>query len=323
MACNLSFKGDRSTQLVGVGRSLRVAQLSSVEGETKGGLDTGSECLCVTEAEDTGVVDLGLDKRSIVEVSLGANFQVDVGVGTLGVVRSSCTSFRVGVDAVVVAGRVGAQVAQTVEGDGIVGSVEASTKVVSAQLTILDIVAGFSTGKEAITSEDSISSERGALEEVKVLTGVQTGLLVGGGEKSVLSLLVGHQGGHQLELESLGNVVLELNVVAEHVGSRPCLGESHAVLSVLPLGFQVTVDSLRLGVSDAENAEGDTVRCAGLDLERVAVNGVVLGEQVAGSLAKILPRRGNGLRDDGSFTVNRTTSATDSYSDWRMQIRTT
>lgn len=324
---HLGLKGDGSTQLVGVGGSLRVAELGSVESQTKGSLDTGSECLCVAEAEDTSVVDLGLDKGSVVEVGLGANFEVDVRVGALGVVRGSCTSLGVSVDAVVVAGRVGAQVAKAVEGDGVVGSVEAGTEVVAAELALLDIVAGFGTGKEAVSSQNSVSGESGALEKVKVLAGVKTGLLVGRGKESVLGLLLGNEGRDQFKLESLCNVVLEFNVVAQYVGSGPGLGKGHTVLAVLPLGLEVAVDGLRLGVSDAENAEGDTVGRAGLYLERVAVDGVVLGKQVVGSLAcerrercvcqyekrrlawiyrlhtKILPRRGDGLRDDGSFTA--------------------
>ena len=281
----LGLEGDRGTELVGVGRGLRVAELDSVEGKTERGLDTRSESLGVAEAEDTGVVDLGLDESGVVKVGLGTDLEVDVRVGALGVVSGTGTSLSVGVDTVVVVGRVGGEVAKTVEGDGVVRSVEASAEVVSAQLAFLDIVASLGTGEETVTAENGVSSEGGALEEVKVLTGVQTGLLVGGSEKSVLGLLLGDEGGDELELEALGDVVLELNVVAENVGSGPGLGEGDAVLSVLPLGLEVTVDGLRLGVSDTENAEGDTVRGPGLDLERVAVDGVVLGQEVVGGLA--------------------------------------
>lgn len=270
---------------MGVGRGLRVAELDSVKSKTERGLDTRSESLGVAEAEDTGVVDLGLDESGVVEVGLGTDLEVDIRVGALGVVGGTGTSLGVSVDAVVVAGRVGGEVAETVEGDGVVGGVEASAEVVSAQLALLDIVASLGTGKEAVAAENGVSGEGGALEEVKVLTGVETGLLVGGSEESVLGLLLGDKGRDELELEALGDVVLELNVVAENVGSGPGLGEGDAVLAVLPLGLEVAVDGLRLGVTDAENAEGDTVGGLGLDLERVTVDGVVLGEEVVGSLA--------------------------------------
>lgn len=324
---------------MGVGRSLRVAELGGVERKTERGLDAGAQRLGVAEAEDTRVVDLGLDEGGVVEVGLGADLEVDVRVGALGVVRGTGTGLGVGVDTVVVAGRVGRQVAEAVEGDGVVGGVEAGAEVVAAQLALLDVVAGLSTGEEAVAAEDGVGSEGGALEEVKVLAGVQTGLLVGRGEERVLGLLLGHERRDELELEALGDVVLELNVVAEHVGGGPGLGEGDAVLAVLPLGLEVAVDGLRLGVTDAENAEGDTVGRLGLDLERVAVDGVVLGQEVVGSLAcwrstrstrqsgrigvagvqrpnpisvllvssgvtllltKVLPGRGNGLGDDGS-----------------------
>ncbi|KAI3482094.1 hypothetical protein L1887_55225 [Cichorium endivia] len=288
---HLGLEGDRGTQLVGVGRSLRVAELGGVERKTERGLDAGAERLGVAEAEDTRVVDLGLHEG-----------------GRCRVVRGTGTGLGVGVDTVVVAGRVGRQVAEAVEGDGVVGGVEAGAEVVAAQLALLDVVAGLSTGEEAVAAEDGVGGEGGALEEVKVLAGVQTGLLVGRGEERVLGLLLGHERRDELELEALGDVVLELNVVAEHVGGGPGLGEGDAVLAVLPLGLEVAVDGLRLGVTDAENAEGDTVGRLGLDLERVAVDGVVLGQEVVGSLAcgvtmlltKVLPGRGNGLGDDGS-----------------------
>lgn len=285
---------------MGVGSGLRVAELDSVEGKAERCLDTGSQSLGVAKAEDTGVVDLGLHKGSVVKVGLGTNLKVDVRVGALGVVGGTSTGLGVSIDAVVVAGRVGREVAETVEGDGVVGGVEASTEVVSAQFTLLDVVRSLGTGKETIAAKDGVSSEGGTLEEVEVLTGVQTGLLVGGSEKSVLGLLLGDKGGDELELEALGDVVLELNVVAEDIGSGPSLGEGDAVLAVLPLGLEVAVDGLRLGVTDAENAEGDTVGGLGLDLERVTVNGVVLREEIAGGLAKVLPGRGNGLGNDGS-----------------------
>lgn len=283
-----------------VGGSLRVAELDSVESKTERGLDTRSESLGVAEAEDTGVVDLGLNESGVVKVGLGTDLEVDVRVGALGVVSSTGTGLGVSVDTVVVAGRVGGEVAETVKGNSVVRGVEAGTEVVSAQLALLNIVAGLSTGKEAVAAEDGISSEGGTLEEVKVLASVKTGLLVGGGEESVLGLLLGDESGDKLELETLGDVVLELNVVAEDVGSGPGLGEGDTILAVLPLGLEVTVDGLRLGVTDTENAEGDTVGGLGLDLERVAVDGVVLGKEVVGGLAKVLPGRGNGLRDDGS-----------------------
>jgi hypothetical protein len=171
----LSLEGDRGAELVRVGRSLGIAKLGGVEGQTEGGFDAWSESLGVAEAEDSGVVDLGLDKGGVVKVGLGTDLEVDAAVGALGVVGGSGTRLSVSVDAVVVAGRIGAQVAEAMEGNRIVGRVEASTEVVPSQLALLNVVAGFGTSKESITTENSIGSESGTLqnrekhpEEIKI-----------------------------------------------------------------------------------------------------------------------------------------------------------
>lgn len=121
-----------------------------------------------------------------------------------------------------------------------------------------------------------------------MLAGVEAGLLVGAGEEGVLGLLVGDKGGDELKLETLGDVVLELDVVAEHIGGAPCLGEGNTVLAVLPLGLKVAVDRGSLGVTQAEHTEGDVVRGTRLNLEGGAVDGEVLSEQVGCGLAKVL-----------------------------------
>lgn len=293
----LGLEDERGADLVSDGRVLGASELGSVEGKTQGSLDTWSESLGVAEAEDTDIVDLGLDEGGVVEVSLGSDLEVDLGavVGRLGVVGGSCSSLDVSVDSVVVGSRVGRQVAQAVEGDGVVWGVVAGSDVVPGDLGALDVVRGLSTSQEAVTSDNSISSESRALEEVQVLTGVEAWLLVSGREESVLGLLVWQQGRDELELETLGNVVLELNVVAENVGGGPGLSQGKAVLAVVELGLEVTVDVSGLGVSETGDLEGDAVGGLGLDLERGAVDVVVLVEEVTGGLAEVLPGGGNRL----------------------------
>ena len=70
----------------GIGRAR--GELERVERETKRGLDARAEGLRVAERKDTRVVDLGLDKGSVVEVGLGADLEVDVARG-LRVVRGA------------------------------------------------------------------------------------------------------------------------------------------------------------------------------------------------------------------------------------------
>lgn len=175
------------------------------------------------------------------------------------------------------------------------------------------------------------------------------GLLVDGSEDGTLLRLGGVEGGREVELEALGDLVLELNLGAEEVRGGPglwvlvdvaekhmragdrasqavraqvcrdvplvpdhlgvtCepnhsiatsasasparsdthLGHGEAVLEVDVLALNVTVDGVRLGVAGAGNLEGDVGGGEGLDLERGALDGVVLEEEVGRRLAEVL-----------------------------------
>jgi hypothetical protein len=61
---------------------------------------------------------------------------------------------------------------------------------------------------------------------------VERGLLVDGSDNGRLLSLGGIQGGRHVELEALGNLVLELELGAEQVGGRPRLYMS-AILYVM------------------------------------------------------------------------------------------
>lgn len=117
---------------------------------------------------------------------------------------------------------------------------------------------------------------------------MQTGLLVDSSDNTGLVVLLRVQGGVQIELEALGDLVLELNDTAEDIGGRPGLGESDAILPVGVFRLEVTVDVLGLAVLGTSDLEGDTGRGAGLDLEGVAREVVVFSKQVVGGLAEIL-----------------------------------
>lgn len=269
----LSLKGETGADLVGDGRGLGGRELGSVEGKTERGLDAWSESLGVAEAQDTEVVDLGLDKGGVVEVGLGADLEVDLAVsGVLGVISGSGTGLDVSVDSVVVRGGVGGEVAETVEGDGVLWGVVAGSQVVLGDLATLDVVGCLGTDEEAVAADDGVGGESWALEEVSELAGVDAWLPVRSREDGVLGLLVWDKGGDELKLEALCALWLELNVVAEDVGGGPCLSEGKAVLSVVELGLEVGVDVVGLVVTDTGNLEGDTVWSLGLDLEGRAVD---------------------------------------------------
>ena len=59
------------------------------------------------------------------------------------------------------------------------------------------------------------------LENVKERAGVETGLLVGGGEERGLGTGVGGEGGGELELDTLGDLVVNLDLGLEDVARRP------------------------------------------------------------------------------------------------------
>lgn len=70
-------------------------------------------------------------------------------------------------------------------------------------------------------------------------------LLVGDVQEGVLGALVGEEGGADIELETLSDLVLELDGSAEGIGGGPGLRESEAMGLVGVLCLDVTVDGGR------------------------------------------------------------------------------
>jgi hypothetical protein len=136
-----------------------------------------------------------------------------------------------------------------------------------------------------------ISASKSYLEHVKEGTTMETGLLVGSSNDSRLLAFLREERGSQVELEALGDVVLELNLGAEDVGGGPGLGEDEAVLPVDVLGLNITGNDVALVVTSTSNAESRVGRSQGLDFERDTVEWVVLAEQVARRLAEVLWNR--------------------------------
>lgn len=208
---------------MGGGAGGRVVELGGVEGKTESGLDTGAESLGVAEDENTSVVDLGLDESGVVKVSLGADLEGDTAGSGLGVVDSLGTGLNVLGDLVVVRGGEGGEVAETVEGDGVLGGRVAKSTSVAGDGTGLDVVRALGTDKEAVVANNGVGGEGGALEDVGGGTGVERGLLVDGSEDGTLLRLGGVEGGSKVKLQSLGDLVLELDLGAEDVGGGPSL----------------------------------------------------------------------------------------------------
>lgn len=117
---------------------------------------------------------------------------------------------------------------------------------------------------------------------------MQAGLLVDNVEERVLRALVGEENGAEIELKALCDLVIELDGRAERVGGRPGLSEGEPVRLVRVLSLNVAVDSGSFGVTGAGDLEGDVGGRRSLDLERGAVEVVVLSEEVVGGLAEVL-----------------------------------
>jgi hypothetical protein len=261
------------------------------------------------------------------QVRLGTDFEVDTSGSALGVVDSLGTGldvavrtvdrrqipligvfapFAIGVwilpvDAVVVAGRVGGQVAQGVDGDAVVGSRVSDGTGVPGDGTGENVVGSFSTDEGAGTTQNGIGGEGGSLikersadislsnvttcryenrvrsdlEEVNGGPGVNAGLLVDGSHKGALLVLGRVEGGQEVQLETTGDLVLELDLSSEDVRGGPSLGDGDTVLGVDPLSLDVTGDSGRLGITKPSDLEAGGER-GGLDLERRAVDRVLL-----------------------------------------------
>ena len=187
-----TLKGDARADLVG-GRLRRdVVQPLRVERKTERSPDAGTERLDVacstnqpinertpssaccsfretahtrTESKDARVVDLRLDERGAVEVDLGADLERDVARGRrAGVVHGLGAGLDVGADAVVVARGVRGEVGEPVEGDGVLGGTVAEGSSVTSDLALSNVVRGLGTEEETVTTENSVSSESGALK---------------------------------------------------------------------------------------------------------------------------------------------------------------
>jgi hypothetical protein len=96
---------------------------------------------------------------------------------------------------------------------------------------------------------------------------VETGLLVHNVNESTLLTLIGVKSCGQVKLETIGDLVLELDDGSEHVVGVPSLGEGDTILGIGILGLEVTMGSVRLGVARSVDGESYSRRSARLDFE--------------------------------------------------------
>jgi len=220
----LRFEGEAGTNLVSRPGRSHIVQLLGIDSETKRSLDTRAKSLGVPKSEDTGVVNLGFDKGSRVQVGLGTNLEVNTGSGSLRIIDGLGTSFDIRAHTVIVTGSESGPIAQTMDGDGIIRGTEADSTGATGEATLGDVVRRVGTDEESVTTEDGVGSECWSLEDIKESAGVKTRLLVGGSQQGGLGALLRQQSGSEVELQTLGDLVLQLDLSAKHVRGRPGLG---------------------------------------------------------------------------------------------------
>jgi hypothetical protein len=179
------------------------------------------------------VVENRGDRRSYlsegrgVKLVLGGNLKADL-VSGLGFPGGLGTGLNLGVDTVVVASGEQTQVVRGGDGSGVSGEAVSDGSRVFGDSSLLDIVATLSTNEETLVTEDGVEVGGGTLEEVEEGAGVQVGLLEEEVDLGALGLGAGEVLGQDLGLETLGDVVVELELGVEGVGGGPDLGECEA-----------------------------------------------------------------------------------------------
>lgn len=173
------------------------------------------------------VLNTHLGEGRGVKAVLASNLEAD-GVAGLGVPGGLSTSLNLSVDAVVVAGGEDGQVVGSGDGSRVLGNAVADGSGVLGDGGLLDVIATLSTDKEALVAENSVEVGGGAVEEIEESTSVHVGLLEVEVELSTLGLLSREVLGDDLSLETLGDVVVELELSVEGVGGSPGLCEGEA-----------------------------------------------------------------------------------------------
>lgn len=162
-----------------------------------------------------------------VKTVLAGNFQTDVVAG-LGVPGSLGTGLNLSVHAVIVAGREDGEVVAGSDGSRVLGKAVTNGSRVLGDGSLLDIVTTLSTDEETLMAENDVKVGGRALQEVEESTGVKVGLLEVEVELGTFGLRGGQVLGEDLSLEALGDVVVELELGVESIGSSPGLGEGEA-----------------------------------------------------------------------------------------------
>jgi len=276
----LVLKGELSTNTVWATANGGIAELLGVNSDAEGSLDTWAESLGVGQAEDTSAGNLSLDKGGLVEENLGTDFEVHA-VGRRGrVVDGLGTGFDIGIYTMVVRGGEETQIAERVESDGIIRSAITKSTGISRDSAVVDVVVGLGTQQESVTSENNVAGDVRSVEEVKASPGMITWLLEGDVEQAAVDSLIGMQAGVSFELQTLCELVFDLQLGAEDVVSRPRVREHCSIFWVAIFALEVTGDVAGLRVAGAIHTEGDIGGSLSLDFQADSVEWEIPTEEV-------------------------------------------
>lgn len=179
-----------------------------------------------TPVVSNSVLFTHLDESGIVELVLGGNLESNtVGLAGLRVPGSLSTSLNLRVDLVVVASSEDAQVVGSNDRGSVLGDGVSDSSRVLADLSVDNVVANLSTGKETVMANNNITVERRALEKVEETTGAEEGLLEVQVDLGALALGGREERCEDFSLEAVGEGVVKLDLGVESVGSGPGLGK--------------------------------------------------------------------------------------------------
>jgi len=111
------FKDKVDANFVGEASGGKVVQLLGIESESKGSLDARTKSLCVTEADDTSVVDLSFDERRGIKLCLASDFEDNTTMSRFRIIHSFSTGFNITADTMIIAGRESVKIVQSMKGD--------------------------------------------------------------------------------------------------------------------------------------------------------------------------------------------------------------
>lgn len=172
-----------------------------------------------------------LGEGSGVDEVLGGDLETDV-AAALGVPDSLGTGLDLRVDAVVVGGGKDAHVVGCRDGGAVDGVLVTNGGRVAGDGGLLDIVASLATNNKTLVANDGVDIGGGALEQIKEGAEVECGLLEVGVELCAVGAGVGLEGGQDLGLEALGDVLVELELGVEGVEGGPGQGAGNACVAV-------------------------------------------------------------------------------------------